>query len=126
VNAASEASAEPVCEWLIDGTLVYRLTDHFRPQNRDEIRVTQADGSRLAEDCERRASTLLAMLNRYTAPPDHRAVMQQALEALELCDRMIRKEFTGSRSQMVHAMCNAAQPMQPAIKALRKALGERE
>jgi hypothetical protein len=35
-------------EWLISGSLLYRLTDDSRPENCDEINVTMADGSREA------------------------------------------------------------------------------
>ncbi len=33
-------------QWLLAGSLVYRLTDESRPQNCDEINVTMADGDR--------------------------------------------------------------------------------
>lgn len=53
--------------WLQDRGLLYRLTDERRPTNRDEIRVTMADGSRSDEACGRRAGELLALINRPTA-----------------------------------------------------------
>lgn len=48
--------------WLRDGGMVYRLTDERRPTNRDEIRVTMADGSRTPEACARRAGELFDRL----------------------------------------------------------------
>lgn len=45
--------------WLHDGGLLYRLTDGRRPENRDEISVTMADGSRSPESRARRAGELL-------------------------------------------------------------------
>lgn len=48
--------------WLREGGMVYRLTDERRPTNRDEIRVTMADGSRTPEACARRAGALLDRL----------------------------------------------------------------
>ncbi len=52
--------AEPPSDgWLQDGGLIYRLTDERRPQNRDEINVTMADGSRTDEARARRAGELL-------------------------------------------------------------------
>ena len=43
---AAIGKEEPNPTWLQHGALVYRLTDHHRPQNFDEISVTMADGSR--------------------------------------------------------------------------------
>lgn len=54
--------------WLQDGGLLYRLTDGRRPENRDEINVTMADGSRSAESRTRRAGELLDRI-RSTTPP---------------------------------------------------------
>ena len=45
--------------WLQDGALLYRLTDERKPQNRDEINVTMADGSRSEASRTRRAGELL-------------------------------------------------------------------
>jgi hypothetical protein len=45
--------------WLQDGSLLYRLTDERKPQNRDEINVTMADGSRSEASRTRRAGELL-------------------------------------------------------------------
>lgn len=49
-------------DWLRDGSLLYRLTDSHKPQNRDEINITMTDGSRELEVRERRAKQLLEML----------------------------------------------------------------
>ncbi len=54
--------------WLQDGGLLYRLTDGRRPENRDEINVTMADGSRSPEARARRAGELLDRI-RATNPP---------------------------------------------------------
>lgn len=65
---ASAPSGEPAdTGWLQDRGLLYRLTDERRPANRDEIRVTMADGSRSDEACARRAGELLDRINA-TAP----------------------------------------------------------
>ncbi|MDN8057094.1 hypothetical protein QZN12_27710 [Burkholderia multivorans] len=48
--------------WLRDGSLLFRLTDERHPQNRDEINVTMADGSRSNAAREKRAQLLLAIL----------------------------------------------------------------
>ena len=48
--------------WLRSGSLLYRLTNEPRPQNRDEINVTMAQGSREADKRERRARQLKEML----------------------------------------------------------------
>jgi hypothetical protein len=60
---------EPVASdgWLQEGSLLYRLTDGRKPQNRDEINVTMADGSRSVESCTRRAGELLDRI-RATPP----------------------------------------------------------
>ena len=55
--------------WLQDGSLLYRLTAEKRPQNRDEINVTMADGSRTAEARTRRAGELLDRIRQRPAPP---------------------------------------------------------
>ncbi|WP_407971411.1 hypothetical protein ACJ51O_07880 [Burkholderia pyrrocinia] len=56
--------------WLRSGGLLYRLTDERHPQNRDEINVTMADGSREISGREARAQQLLALL---TGQPEPRA-----------------------------------------------------
>ncbi len=61
----------------------------------------------------------------YTTPPDHREVMQQALEALTAWDATITHQYTGSREAMTD-MHDAMQGGLAAIDALRKALGEQE
>jgi hypothetical protein len=67
-------------KWLRAGSLLYRLTDEPRPQNRDEINVTMAQGSRDDEKRERRARQLMDML-------DHSRDLKQALRwALEWID----------------------------------------
>lgn len=53
--------------WLQLGGLLYRLTDDRHPQNRDEINVTMADGSRSDESRARRAGELLDRI-RATHP----------------------------------------------------------
>lgn len=53
--------------WLQSGGLLYRLTDDRHPQNRDEINVTMADGSRSDESRARRAGELLDRI-RATHP----------------------------------------------------------
>ena len=90
----SSAEAQPVQEpagWLLSGSLVYRLTDDRWPVNRDEIRVTMADGLRSEEACAKRAGELFDVL--AAAPPRPvgepvarmavRAAVQQAYMALE-------------------------------------------
>ena len=73
--AQQEPEAGPVAHgWLQDRGLLYRLTDGRRPQNRDEIRVSMADGSRSDEACARRAGALRRVR------PGARAVAPQAKE----------------------------------------------
>jgi hypothetical protein len=55
----SAAQPAPTDGWLQEGSLLYRLTDGRKPQNRDEINVTMADESRSVESCTRRAGELL-------------------------------------------------------------------
>jgi hypothetical protein len=57
--ATPPAQPTPTDGWLQDGGLLYRLTDDGSPQNRDEINVTMADGSRSPEARARRAGELL-------------------------------------------------------------------
>lgn len=67
-------------KWLRAGSLLYRLTDEPRPQNRDEINVTMAQGSREDAPRERRARQLMDML-------DHSSKLKEALKwALEWID----------------------------------------
>lgn len=65
---ASEGAGD-VDGWLQSGGLLYRLTDEYRPQNRDEINVTMAGGSRKTEDCAARASEILALIAASPAAP---------------------------------------------------------
>lgn len=53
--------------WLRDGSLLYRLAEERRPQNRDEINVTMADESRTPEARARRAGELFDLIT--TQPP---------------------------------------------------------
>jgi hypothetical protein len=63
----SAAQPAPTDGWLQEGSLLYRLTDGRKPQNRDEINVTMADESRSVESCTRRAGELLDRIR--TTPP---------------------------------------------------------
>lgn len=64
IDAALSAPKTPVANsgWMRSGALLYRLTDDRKPVNRDEIRVTMADGSRTDEACSRLAGELFDML----------------------------------------------------------------
>lgn len=69
----------PTDGWLQDGSLLYRLTDGHRPENRDEINVTMADGWRFHAVRERRAAQLLDRIRGNRAPavtPDVDALAQ--------------------------------------------------
>lgn len=70
--ATPETVGDPTDGWLQDGGLLYRLTDGRHPENRDEINVTMAYGSRTPEARTQRASELLDRIraNRYAATPD--------------------------------------------------------
>ena len=60
----------PADGWLQDGGLLYRLTDDVRvPENRDEINVTMADGSRSPESRARRAGELLDRIRAAQPAP---------------------------------------------------------
>ncbi|OJA71089.1 hypothetical protein BGV72_31550 [Burkholderia ubonensis] len=54
--------------WLQSGGLLYRLTDERRPQNRDEINVTMANGSRDDAPRAARASEILALITGARQP----------------------------------------------------------
>jgi hypothetical protein len=56
-------------DWLQSDGLLYRLTDELHPENRDEINVTMADGSRSIESRARRASELLDKLSATPVVP---------------------------------------------------------
>ena len=56
------AAEVPTDGWLQEGGLLYRLTEGRHPENRDEINVTMADGSRSNEDRARRATELLDLI----------------------------------------------------------------
>lgn len=60
---------EELKDWLQDGSLLYRLTGGKRPENIDEINVTMAGGSRSMDDRIRRATDLLALINRVQPAP---------------------------------------------------------
>jgi len=67
---AQQAPAQVLMEndgWLQDGGVLYRMTDERKPQNRDEISVTMADGSRSVESRTRSARELLDRI-RATPP----------------------------------------------------------
>ncbi|KWN77096.1 hypothetical protein [Burkholderia stagnalis] len=54
--------------WLQSGGLLYRLTGEPRPQNRDEINVTMANGSRDDAPRAARASQILALIAKAQQP----------------------------------------------------------
>lgn len=61
--------------WLQSGGLLYRLTDDRHPQNRDEINVMMADGSRSDEARTRRAGELLDRIHAHRLAPVAAPVM---------------------------------------------------
>ena len=70
-TALREALAAPQPEdggWLQSGGLLYRLTDERWARNRDEIRVTMADGEQSIEACTQRAWELLDRISSDLAP----------------------------------------------------------
>ena len=69
--------------WLQDGSLLYRLTDERQPQNRDEINVTMAGGSRDERDRAAMASALLGMTRERAAAARLIAAAPELLEALQ-------------------------------------------
>ena len=67
-DTALAALSEPQDDgWLQVGPLLYRLTDERRPTNRDEIRVTMANGSCSPESCTARAGELLDAIRQARA-----------------------------------------------------------
>jgi len=61
----------------------------------------------------------------YATPPDHRAVMQQALEALESCAVLIDSEWGSCRTlDDMNADSDFPALVKGPIRALRAALGE--
>jgi len=88
--------------WLQDGGLLYRLTDERRPQNRDEINVTMADGSRSPESRARRAGELLDRI-RATKPPAQAERAWQPIEtAPESMDKCVVVRWTDSDGNEQH------------------------
>lgn len=69
--------------WLQDGSLLYRLTDERQPQNRDEINVTMAGGSRDERDRAAMASALLGMTRERAAAARLIAAAPDLLAALD-------------------------------------------
>ena len=76
----SQASV-PNDGWLIDRGLLYRLTDGPNPQNRDEISITMADGSRSDASRNRRARELLDCI-RSTGPASVPGEVEKLRKAL--------------------------------------------
>ncbi|WP_198389683.1 Lar family restriction alleviation protein [Burkholderia ubonensis] len=72
--------------WLQSGGLLYRLTDERHPQNRDEINVTMANGSRDDAPRAARASEILALIAGTRHPsgePASAGVIAAALAVIE-------------------------------------------
>ena len=86
ITALREALAEPHQEpvandgWLQTGGLLYRLTDERHPQNRDEISVTMADGSRSIESRTRRAGELLDRIRSF--PPQRKPLTDEEINQI--------------------------------------------
>lgn len=68
--------------WLQTGGLLYRLTDERRPQNRDEISVAMADGSRSIESRTRRAGELLDLIR--SSPPQRKPLTRGQIREIEV------------------------------------------
>jgi hypothetical protein len=64
--------------WLRDRSLLYRLTDERHPQNRDEINVTMANGSRSDAAREARAVELLSLLSEAAPQQGGESALVQA------------------------------------------------
>ena len=76
INALRAALAEPEQSepvpsdgWLQEGSLLYRLTNDRHAENRDEINVTMADGSRSEASRTRRAGELLDRIRETRREP---------------------------------------------------------
>lgn len=105
IDAALSAHETPVANagWMKSGALLYRLTDDRKPVNRDEIRVTMADGSRTDEACSRRAGELFDMLAAATAVPvaqgEREALRDAQREAVTPLIGPLLDAWEGSRQQ---------------------------
>ena len=115
IRAALQDKARevPADGWLQGGGLLYRLTDESRPQNRDEINVTMADGSRSPESRARRAGELLDRIR--SAQPAPVVPDGFALVPVEPTEAMIQAgidempHFTDEPGSVWSAMLAAAQ-----------------
>jgi hypothetical protein len=85
------APVQPVASdgWLQSGGLLYRLTDGRKPQNRDEINVTMAEGSRSVDSITRRAGELLDRI-RATPPAAQRKPLTS--EAIRAAGGIVHKD----------------------------------
>lgn len=68
-NKSEQVAPVAQAGWLQSDGLLYRLTDGLHPENRDEINVTMAEGSRSIESRARRASELLDKLSAAPVVP---------------------------------------------------------
>ena len=82
---------EPVARdgWLLDGNLIYKLSEDRNPCNTHEVRVTQWSGSREKRDCDAAANVLFC--NSFnTTPTEPAPDREDALTSLlrEVCDEL--------------------------------------
>jgi hypothetical protein len=94
--AAKEALAPPEGQphngWLQSGSLLFRLTDERRPQNRDEINVSMADGSRDVESLTRRAGQLLDQIRSTTQSAPQRPSVSHVTVMAQMLGLRLAKE----------------------------------
>lgn len=134
LRAALEQSGVEPDGWRQDHGLLYRLTDDPNPQNRDEINVTMADGSRSVESRTRRASELLDRI-RHTAPqpakqgmefPERHDLGREVFD--KICEMETEDRFTTIADVKEAVRCivfsvrQAPQPAQQLEVALRKVM----
>ena len=87
--------------WIQDGGLLYRLTDERNPANRDEIKVTMADGSRTVEACTRRAGELRDRIRSNPATD----LTDKLVDALEyVLDRLVDRHETDAAAVNARAI----------------------
>lgn len=112
MNASEPKATVPADGWLQDGSLLYRLTDGHRPENRDEINVTMADGWRSPAVRERRAAQLLDRIRG-----NHAAAMAPDVDALAQFIRQVDGKHTMGAGALAQHICDwlpGAQEQAPA------------
>lgn len=106
--------------WRLENNLVYKLSDHYRPSNTDEVRVTMANNSTNSEDCNALAAEIYSVFSSQPVGFDFETAAN-LVNGKSVTDDEVKKFVLTSR--WTHADCIS---LSNTIAELRREIKQRE